>query len=257
MKLNILKSWSLLFAMATALVACSDPEGVIYKGDGAPEYAFAGANQKVEMLATDGNKITVPVYRGNTNGASSIDLSLKIAEGIEEGLFTLSTPTVNFVDGQSVGEAIITYSDINDLSAAAIYKMSLSFEEEKASPSKVNTISISAQRKLTFKSIGTGFFTTQFFGGGWDQPVEKAEEANVYRLPDCYIAGYPIMFSLDEEGNVSGFVDQETGYVHSEYGMVSVNYQGSMRQGKTITFALLFYVDAGDFGVSEETIELP
>lgn len=257
MKLNILKSLSLLFAMMAALVACSDPEGAIYDGGDNPDYAFAGINQKIEMLPADGNKIIIPVYRGNTRGASSIALTLEVAKGIEEGLFTLSTPTVNFEDGQSVGEAIITYPDINDLSAAAVYKMSLSFDKEAASPTQVNAVTISAQRKLTFKSIGTGVFTTEFFGERWEQTVEKAEEANVYRLPDCYYAGYPIMFSLDEEGNVSGFADQEMGYNHPEYGMTSVRYVDSMREGKTITFALMFYVSAGSFGVAEETLQLP
>lgn len=257
MKLNILKSLSLLFAMMAALAACSDPEGAIYEGGDNLDYAFAGANQKVEMLASDGNKIIVPVYRGNTHGASSIALTLELAKGMEEGLFTLSTPTVNFEDGQSVGEAIITYTDINELSAAAVYKMSLSFDKETASPTQVNAVTISAQRKLTFKSIGTGVYMSEFFGQSWEQTVEKAEEANVYRLPDCYVEGYPIMFSLDGEGNVSGFTTQETGYEDKNYGMVSVNYQGSMREGKTITFALDFIVSAGSFGIAEETLELP
>ena len=58
MKSNIFKSLSLLILMAMAFVGCSEHDGVVYSGDSAV-YAFAGATQKVEMLATDGNKIVV------------------------------------------------------------------------------------------------------------------------------------------------------------------------------------------------------
>ena len=73
---------------------------------------FAGATQKVEMLATDGNKIVVPVYRGTTQGTSTLELTFTPAEGTEE-LFTLENPTLTFEDGKSVAEAVITYKDIN------------------------------------------------------------------------------------------------------------------------------------------------
>ena len=52
MKSNIFKSLSLLILMAMAFVGCSEHDGVVYSGDSAV-YAFAGATQKVEMLATD------------------------------------------------------------------------------------------------------------------------------------------------------------------------------------------------------------
>lgn len=263
MRRNILKLCSSLLVLTTIFVACSGPEGVIYNSEDRPEMAFAGKNLKVELLSADGNKFAVQVYRGNTAGQESVQLTLTLDKGVEEGLFTLTTPTVTFKDGESVAEAIISYDDIDALSASDSYQMSLAFDESKASPSKINSIKISAQRKLTFKSIGIGKYYSTFFGNEdgspqiWDQEVEKAEEANVYRLPDCYALGFPIMFSVDDNGNVNSFATQETGYVHSEYGMVSVWYADSEKEGNTYNFLLTFRVSAGSFGDAIESIELP
>lgn len=262
MKLNILKSLSLLFLMMTALVACSDSEGTIYSSD-EPSYAFASALQKVEMVSSDENKILVPVYRSNTSGTSTLELTLTPAAGIDPGLFKLATPSVSFEDGQSVAEAIISYDDINALGAADIYSLTLSFDEAKSSPANVSSIVVRAQRKLTFKSIGVGLFTSTFFADGAGNPyqaevtVEKAEEANVYRLLDVYEDDYPILFATDDKGEVIAFVDQETGYVDPDYGMISIRLEDVEKVDNTYNFLLRFYVSAGSFGTAVESIEMP
>ena len=71
MKSNIFKSLSLLILMAMAFVGCSEHDGVVYSGDSAV-YAFAGATQKVEMLATDGNKIVVPCLLYTSDAADEL-----------------------------------------------------------------------------------------------------------------------------------------------------------------------------------------
>lgn len=247
-----------LFALAVIGLSffCScntDAEKTLYDMN-KTEYAFASTLQKVEMLPTDGNQIIVPIYRNTTTGTSSIDITLETENGTD--LFSLASTTATFEDGKATTDIIINYSDINVLAAGTVYKLTLSFAEENASPSNVNKIVVSAQRKLTFKQIGVGIFSSEFFGQSWEQPMEKAEEANVYRLPDVYYSGYPLVFSVDEAGNIS-MGDQETGYVHSTYGMVNVRFVQSKIEGKTYMFALKFYVSAGSFGTFVETIEFP
>ena len=219
MKSNIFKSLSLLILMAMAFVGCSEHDGVVYSGDSAV-YAFAGATQKVEMLATDGNKIVVPVYRGTTQGTSTLELTFTPAEGTEE-LFTLENPTLTFEDGKSVAEAVITYKD---------------------SPTNVNSITVKAQRKLTFNSIGTGTFTSNIFGESWPQVIEKAVEADVYRLPDCYVEGYPIIFSTDANGEIDNIAIQETGYKDDTYGMTSLYCTGTEKVGNKYNISAFFVV---------------
>ena len=89
----------------------------------------------------------------------------------------------------------------------------------KPLPTNVNSITVKAQRKLTFNSIGTGTFTSNIFGESWPQVIEKAVEADVYRLPDCYVEGYPIIFSTDANGEIDNIAIQETGYKDDTYGM--------------------------------------
>lgn len=260
MKSNILKSLSLLLLMATTFVGCSDPEGTLYSND-SPIYAFAGATQKVEMLASDGNKIIVPVYRGTTQGSSTLDLIFIPAKGAED-MFKLETPTVSFEDGKSIGEAVITYEDINQLGVTDLYELTLSFDEANASPTNVSSITVKAQRKLTFNLIGTGIYTSSLFGQSWSQDIEKAEEANVYRLPDCYTEGFPITFSVDANGNIDNVSVQETGYKDKDYGMTYLCCTGAEKTGNTYKMNIYLAVDYnGELtqftNIAIESIEFP
>lgn len=251
-----------MFLGMSVLCSCdTDAEKEFYKTDKV-EYAFAGTLQKMELLPEDGNKIVVPVYRNQTAGSSTVELSMTVSENAE-GLFTLATPEVTFEDGKASAEAIISYENIDALGASDVYKFDLSFDAEMASPAQINSITVSAQRKLTFEQIGVGTFSSTFFTNEDGSPlmaeqvIEKAKEANTYRLPDVYAAGYPLLFSLDEKGNVVSFSDQETGYVHSSYGMVSVHCTGAEKVGNTYKFTLEFLVSAGSFGPFVESITFP
>ena len=195
MKKHIFKLFALAVISLSFFSSCNtDAEKPMYDVT-KTEYAFASTLQSVEMLPTDGNKIIVPIYRNTTVGTSSVNVEMSASV---EGLFTLANATATFEDGKAATDIVINYDDINALAAGTTYKLTLSFAEENASPSNVNSITVSAQRKLTFKQVGVGIFTTEFFEASWEQPIEKAEEANVNRLPDCYVSGYPIGFTVDE-----------------------------------------------------------
>lgn len=241
----------------------TDAEGTLYESDKI-EYAFASTLQKIELLPSDGNKISVPVYRNTTAGISTVEISLGTVSENTEGLFSLVTPTVTFEDGKSTAEAIVSYKDLNLLGVTDVYRFSLNFDESKTSPSQLNSIEVSAQRRLTFNKTGTGTFSTSFFGNEDGTPslmnivVEKAEEANVYRLLDVYETGYPIIFSVDDNGNILSFGEQETGYVHPTYGMIFVSFVDAKRTGNTYDFTLQFLVPGvGSFGAFEESIQMP
>lgn len=264
MKKYILKLTACAALSLSLFSSCdTDAEGILYES-GKTEYAFASTLQKVELLPSDGNKISVPVYRNTTVGASTVTISIEAVSENVKDLFSLVTPNVTFEDGKSMAEAVVSYQDINLLGAADVYQFSLNFDETEASPSKQNSIQVSAQRRLTFNEVGTGIFSTQFFGDEDGTPylmdivVEKAEEANVYRLLDVYEVGYPLLFSVDDNGNVIAFGDQETGYVHPTYGMVFVSFVDAKKTGNTYVFTLQFIVPGvGSFGAFEESIQLP
>ncbi len=264
MKKQILKLAVCTALMLSLFSSCdTDAEGTLYE-NGKTEYAFAGTLQKIELLPSDGNKISVPVYRNTTTGTSTVTISIEAVSENAENLFSLVTPTVTFEDGKSIAEAVVSYKDINLLGAADVYQFSLNFDETEASPSGLNSIEISAQRKLTFNKVGTGIFSTNFFGNEDGTPylmdivVEKAAEANIYRLLDVYENGYPIIFSVDDNGNVLSFGDQETGYVHPSYGMIFISFVDAKKTENTYTFTLQFIVPGvGSFGAFEESIQMP
>ena len=253
MKMHIFKLFALAVISLSFFSSCNtDAEKPMYDVT-KTEYAFASTLQSVEMLPTDGNKIIVPIYRNTTVGTSSVNVEMSASV---EGLFTLANATATFEDGKAATDIVINYDDINALAAGTTYKLTLSFAEENASPSNVNSITVSAQRKLTFKTIGTGVFTSEFWEEAWEQTLEKAEEANVYRLPDVYFAGYPLVFSMDEAGNIS-MSDQESGYVHSTYGMIWVAMADFKVEGQNYMFALNWHVPGlGSFGTYVATFEM-
>jgi hypothetical protein len=253
MKKHIFKLFALAVISLSFFSSCNtDAEKPMYDVT-KTEYAFASTLQSVEMLPTDGNKIIVPIYRNTTVGTSSVNVEMSASV---EGLFTLANATATFEDGKAATDIVINYDDINALAAGTTYKLTLSFAEENASPSNVNSITVSAQRKLTFKTIGTGVFTSEFWGEAWEQTLEKAEEANVYRFPDVYFSGYPLVFSIDEAGNVV-MSDQECGYVHSTYGMVWIALEQYKIEGNNYLFALNFHVPGlGSFGTAVEAFEM-
>ena len=259
MKKHIFKLFALAVISLSFFSSCNtDAEKPMYDAT-KTEYAFASTLQSVEMLPEDGNKIIVPIYRNTTVGTSSVNVEMSASV---DGVFTLTNATVTFEDGKASTDIVITYADINELAAGTTYKLTLSFAEENASPSKVNSIKVSAQRKLTWKQIGTGVFSSEFFAdedgtlATWEQPIEKAEEANVYRLPDVYFTGYPLIFSVDDAGNIS-MSDQESGYVYGSYGMIMIAFEQAKIEGNTYMFALDFYLPGiYDFGTYIETFEM-
>lgn len=251
-------------ALMTFTSCDTDVVGAIYTPDEIAAYSFAAAQMNVELTADDQGKLKVPVYRSTTKGDAIITITADMTEATAS-IFTLASSTISFADSEEMAYAELDFGSIDNLGVTNRYTITLAIAEENQSPSAEGSIKIQAQRLLTWESYGTGFYTSGNFEESWPQPIEKAAERNIYRLPDCIVQGYPIIFSLSEDGqSLIGFDAQATGYEYGNYGMTYFVYQGgAIMEGNTLNIPLYLCVIlngqyASLFGEAYvETIEFP
>ena len=102
------------FILAGAMLMLSNScqhQGTIYEiPEGNACVSFPNDKAIFEMLASDGNKVTVELWRGNTKGAASVAVDIEDHTG---GVFTPSKESFDFADGQSVATIDFTYPDLN------------------------------------------------------------------------------------------------------------------------------------------------
>lgn len=252
----------MLIALA-ALTSCSkDAEGVIYTPDTIANYSFASTQMNVELSADDQGVIKVPLYRGNTNGDATVNITAEMDEETAS-IFKPASANIQFKDGESVAYAELNFGSIDRLGATNKYTVTLLIDEANLSPSGEGSLKIQAQRRLTWEDYGVGIYTSELFEQAWEQPIEKAKEGNIFRLPDCIQTGYPIVFTLSNDGQqLAGWDIQPTGFKDSTYGMVYFAAQGMTRNGNRLAFPMIGAVIynggfAALFTGFTETLELP
>ncbi len=246
----------------TAFTSCNtDAEGEIYYPDTVADCSFASSKMIVELTADNAGLVKVPVYRGNAATAASMQVTVAMDD--ESAAIFTATTDVAFNAGENVGYVELKYASLDDLGATTKYTVTLTIPEESLSPSAETKLTVQISRKLTWENIGTGVYTSELFGQSWEQPVEKAKEGNIYRLPDCVYEGYPLIFSLSDDGqNLVGWDAQPMGYVDGTYGMVYFQARGMQREGNVLSFPMYGLVEynggmAALWSGFTETIELP
>jgi len=244
--------------LLVVLVSCDQENiGTLYQPE-MPYVAFSSSIVPENILSADNNySVSVPIARSSLNEPTTAEVSLEMNETIE-GLFGLESTTVTFVDGEGTAYAkIVPIIDLSQIDVSKVYEFKLTLLGENVSEF-YNQTTYRASFLLTFESIGTGTFSSEFFDDQWTVQVEKALEAEVYRIVDCYIEGYNISFSVDNENNIF-YATQQTGYVDPDYGMVSLEmpdaeepdsyYMGEpFRDGNTFYLLGRFTVEAGSYG---------
>lgn len=246
----------IILAGAALMTAACQKQGTIYEiPAGSACVSFPSSSAKFEMLATDGNKITVEMWRGNTSGAASVAVDIEDKTG---GVFTPSKQTFDFADGQAVATIDFTYPDINAFGGETYQVILKVSDANQVSPAGIDKMTVSAQRKLTPKYIGTGTYYSDWYEEEWEQDLYTTEEApDLFILPDCWVRGTDFMFNIVNGEPVwpNPFF---SGYVHSSYGNVYV-YPGDsyIEDGVLYLEVAAYRVSAGSFGGGIEYFVLP
>ena len=192
MKKNIFLTLSTLALLLTS--ACTRM-GTIYEiPAGSACVSFPATEAIFDMVAEDGNKITVELWRGNTQGAASVAVDIEDGTG---GVFTPSKRSFDFAAGEGKATIDFTYPDLNAFGGET-YKIKLTVSDPaQLSPSAIGEMTIQATRKLTPVYLGTGVFYSDFYEEEWEQDIYNTVEApNFYILPDCWAKGTDWTFTM-------------------------------------------------------------
>jgi hypothetical protein len=249
-------------AVSALILTCAcERKGTIYDMPaGSALVSFPSDAAIFEMVAEDGNKITVDLWRGNTKGAASVAFQVEDKTG---GVFKPAKSTFDFADGEGVAHLDITYPNIKDFGGET-YELVLKIaDEEQVSPSGIDKMTISATRKLTPKFVGTGIYYSDWYEEEWEQDLYTTEEApDFFILPDCWVKGTDFTFTIQNHQPVWPSVFF-SGYVHSSYGNVNLHTGEVVVEdtddGRKVMYIQItgYRVSAGSFGSGWEYFVFP
>lgn len=270
---NLIKIFASV-ALVYGVTSCNqDNEGNIYNPE-TTQLSFYSTVLNYGLTPSQNNVLTLPVARTDKGAAASLgdfklDSVYQVINGkgknvTSQNIFTLKSSQANFPENSGEGALQFSYADINNLDASSIYKLYVSNKSTDISASKIKQTVVSAQRVLTYLPVeGEAQVTSQWGNSAgaetWSIKVEKAKEAEFYKLKDFYTKGGDVIFSVGADNSVS-VARQKDGEVHSTYGDIYVETDTSKpnkKEGKVVTMYLKMTVSAGGFGTFKEVIVLP
>lgn len=270
---NLIKIFASV-ALVYGVTSCNqDNEGNIYNPD-ATQVSFYSTVLNYGLTPSQNNVLTLPVARTDKGAAVSIgEFSLDSVQQVINGkpknvtsqnIFTMKSSQAVFSENSSEGALQFSYEDINKLDASSVYKLYVSNKSADISLAKIKQTVVSAQRVLTYLPVeGEAQVTSQWGNSAgaetWATKVEKAKEAEFYKLKDFYAKGGDVIFSVGADNSVS-VARQKDGEVHSTHGDIFVETdttKPNKKEGNVVTMYLKITVAAGGFGTFKEVIVLP
>ena len=169
--------------------------------------------------------------------------------------------TLQRTNPETAGEAKKEVSVPFSILGGTTEEVTIAVAPQSATVYGVGEMKFTITRDFVWEYLGDGVYTCWLFGESWPQPVYRGEGTHLYKLPDCIAEGYDIEFELtdDDQHLAKAIAKQETGYVHSSYGMVSVEGAADdiKREDNVIYLPMKYTVAAGSFGAKYDSLELP
>ena len=241
--------------MAMAVTSCKDTYDYEGPGEQDPGAFISVDATSIKYAADDAQILKLTLMRTNVGAAENINLVCDNAH------FQVPS-SVSF----SADEAKKTIDIPFTVLGGTTEEVTISVADESATVYGAKTVTFTITRDFVWEYLGEGIYSCWLFGQAWPQPVYRGEGTQLYKLPDCIAEGHDITFELTEDGqHLQKFAKQETGYVHPDYGMISVegakNDEGEpidiQLEGNVIYLPTKYTASAGSFGANFDSLELP
>lgn len=249
---NIKKYAYVVLAGVMAMAATSCKDTYDYEGPGAQDPgAFLSVDAtSIKYSAEDAQILKFTLMRTNSDAAENISLTC------DNPKFQVPT-SVSFAAGESKKVVEVPFA----ITGGTTEEVTIAVAEESATVYGISNVKFTITRDFVWNYLGEGVYTCWLFGESWPQPVYRGDGTQLYKLPDCIAKGYDITFELTEDGQhlFNPIAKQETGYVHSSYGMVSLEGAAAdiKREDNVIYLPMKYTVSAGSFGADYDILELP
>ena len=241
-----------------AMTATSCTEEYEYDGVGEqdPGAFISAVATTVKYAAEDEQILKFTLQRTDSEAAENISLTC------DNSKFQVPA-SVSFAAGESKKIVSVPFN----ITGGTTEQVTVSVAKESATVYGVSELTFTITRDFVWLYVGEGVYTSWLFGSSWSQPVYRGDGTQLYKLTDCIAKGYDIQFELTEDGQhlAKAIAKQETGYVHSSYGMVSIqsgvdankNPYDIVRDDNIIKLPVSYVVNAGSFGTNYDVLELP
>lgn len=251
------KIYLALIVFVLAIVSCDqDNIGVLYE-PGGPYVAFSSSIVVNNFLTAENNySVTVQIVRSDNTSSETVGVSLEITEDID-GVFALESNTVTFNAGENVAYVkVIPLVEPTGISPGVTYNFNLSLSDTNVSEIFGET-TYKASLKVDFTPIGTGIFTSEFFGDVWEVEILEANLGSVklYKAIGLYEAGYDIIFIVD--GTAVTVNEQATWYYDDDLGEVFLEGSGKLMDGELIVSLTHFIPGIHAWDPATEVLTLP
>ncbi|KMQ66250.1 hypothetical protein ACM46_01470 [Chryseobacterium angstadtii] len=254
-----MKTFNYLYiALLSALVYSCTNDEIHYDGDPNLNFITASSQQLVDQGS--GSKV-VEVQYGTLVKVPSAEVSLvvdptsQLKEGIDFQFMGPSNPSGNF-DGKIAIKLLETGASPEGKNA--VFRLS-SPTIKNGVITPVHTMTVALKCPVSYFLAGNFKSTMPFFGGTYDITIAAGTDANTLLLKDYYADGYDIKITYDPSTGSVTIPTQQTGYMHSTYGMVSIRQVAAT--ASTINFCtrkvVLSYqpfVSAGNFAAVVDNI---
>lgn len=262
---------ALTFIASLAFAGCSDYVDTEIDSpvvaSSSPAVRFEAANKtSFELEPGENAKFTLSVKRNNPG--SALQVPITVVTNTENGFVVPAN--VSFAAGETTADIQVTMSPTAPTGTPLT--LELAFAEEFQNPYLTEYAAYKGEASLLkWVKFSTGIYTSGFFEASWEQDLYMAEGTKKFRFYDLFVEGVDYNFewtigakAIAPAGtpNSSGYMVQESGYVHSSYGMVSTStdpdptYTYYNSTTKTFSFDRQWTVAAGSFGWLTDTYEI-